>query len=61
MDDGFDRQLRMPGSTGFQRPIGTSGEAMPIHARTTQQKLPKKRTGATFCPLYALNGIQVTR
>ena len=61
MDDGFDRQLRMPSGTDLQRHSGTPVEAARIHARAAQQQRPKKRTGATFCPLYALNGIQVTR
>ncbi|MBP1145965.1 hypothetical protein SAMN05216596_10917 [Pseudomonas congelans] len=61
MDDGFDRQLRMPNGTDLQRPDGTPVDEVRIHARTAQQIRSKKRTGATFCPLYALNGIQVTR
>ncbi len=60
MDDGFDRPLRMPNGTDLQRPDRTPVEAVRIHARAAQQQRPKKRTGATFCPLYALNGIQVT-
>lgn len=60
MDDGLDRQLRMPSGTDLQRHSGTPGDAARIHARTAQQERPNERTGATFCPLYALNGIQVT-